>query len=71
MPQRLLTIVEAPADRIAAVIEAHPVLQRLFGNEWVQLVAIDPETGSARRWRADGEVRGPSWFPRPDAEQQR
>ena len=70
VPQRLLTIVEAPADRIAAVIEAHPVLQRLFGNEWVQLIAIDPETGSARRWRADGEVRGPSWFPRPDAEQQ-
>jgi len=58
VPQRLLTIVEAPLDRVAAVVDAHPVLQRLFGNGWVQLVAIDPASGAMRRWRADAELSG-------------
>lgn len=58
VPQRLLTVVEAPFERIAHVIESHPILQRLFGNGWVQLVAIDPETGKARRWRTDREMAG-------------
>lgn len=61
IPQRLLTIVEAPLDRVGAVVDAHPVLQRLFGNGWVQLVAIDPVTGKARRWRADSELDGHAW----------
>lgn len=56
VPQRLLTIVEAPIERVMAVIEANPVLQRLFGNEWVHLVALDPETGRTQRWRADAEL---------------
>lgn len=67
VPQRLLTVVEAPLERISAVIAGHPVLQRLFGNEWVQLVAIDPATGTAKRWRADPELN-PGGFPRPDEE---
>lgn len=56
VPQRLLTVVEAPIERVGAVIEANPVLQRLFGNEWVHLVALDPETGRTQRWRPDAEL---------------
>ena len=55
IPQRLLTVVHAPFDRVEAVVTAHDILSRLFGNGWVQLVAIDPATGDARRWAADAE----------------
>jgi uncharacterized protein YbcC (UPF0753/DUF2309 family) len=61
VPQRLLTVVLAPPERVEAVIAANDILQRLFGNGWVQLVVIDPATGKAARWRADSEAR-------PDAE---
>lgn len=43
-PQRLLTIVYAPCGIIRMVIEKHDILQKLFFNEWVHLIAIDPST---------------------------
>lgn len=55
VPQRLLTIVHAPFDRVDAVVRANPVLMRLFGKGWVRLVAIDPATGKALRWADDSE----------------
>jgi len=55
VPQRLMTVVLAPFAQVAAVVEAHDILRRLFGNGWVHLVVIDPETGKARRWARDGE----------------
>lgn len=55
VPQRLLCIVHAPFDRVAKVVGAHDVLTRLFGKGWVQLVAIDPDTGKALRWASDSE----------------
>ena len=51
VPQRLLTIVLAPFDRVERVIESNDILGRLFGNGWVTLVAIDPQSGRARCWR--------------------
>jgi len=36
---RLLTIVQAPLERIDALIDRNTVLQELFGNEWVALAA--------------------------------
>ncbi len=45
MPQRLLTVVYAPVARLKKVIHRQEVLQRLFGNEWVHLLCIDPQTG--------------------------
>ena len=54
VPQRLLTVVLAPLARVEAVITANDILGRLFGNGWVQLVVIDPETGRTRCWRPDG-----------------
>jgi uncharacterized protein YbcC (UPF0753/DUF2309 family) len=40
----------APTARIDAVIARQTVLQRLFDNRWVSLIAIDPDTGSAQRY---------------------
>lgn len=43
-PMRLFTIIEAPPQRITAVIERHDFLQRLMKNQWIHLVALDPES---------------------------
>ena len=48
IPQRLLTVVYAPPERIEAVIESQPILQKLFENEWVLLVSMDPRDGRKR-----------------------
>ncbi|MBC2669684.1 DUF2309 domain-containing protein [Novosphingobium piscinae] len=60
VPQRLLTVVHAPLARVEAVITANEILGRLFGNGWVQLVVIDPETGRTRCWqpRAEPDAEG-------------
>jgi uncharacterized protein YbcC (UPF0753/DUF2309 family) len=41
-PMRLLVVIEAPRERIDAIIPRHPFLQQYYDNEWVQLVALDP-----------------------------
>ena len=43
-PMRLFAIIEAPLERIAAIVKRHVILQRLTGNRWINLVAIDPDT---------------------------
>ncbi len=57
-PMRLLTIVEAPRSRIDKLIDRHEVLQHFYHNEWVHLVALDPEDQVWYRYRPDGE-----WHP--------
>ncbi|TFH30385.1 MAG: DUF2309 family protein, partial [Deltaproteobacteria bacterium] len=57
-PLRLLAVIEAPPDRIVEIIRRHHVLQHLFDNGWVNLVALDPRTGSFLRYREGG-----SWEP--------
>ena len=42
-PMRMLTIVEAPRERINQIIRRHRPLQHLYHSEWVRLVALDPE----------------------------
>lgn len=56
VPQRLLTIVYAPVGKVERVIAANAILQTLFGNGWVNLVVIDPDTGKALRRRPNGEL---------------
>jgi uncharacterized protein YbcC (UPF0753/DUF2309 family) len=56
VPQRLLTVVIAPFDLVERVVAANDVLGRLFGNGWVTLMVIDPDTGRALRWRRDDEI---------------
>lgn len=41
-PQRLISVVFATKKTISTIIEKQPVLQKLFGNGWVQLACIDP-----------------------------
>ena len=50
IPQRLLTIVHAPLDLVDKVVAGQNVLRRLFGNNWVRLLVIDPETGTTTLW---------------------
>ncbi|BFU94689.1 MAG: conserved protein of unknown function [Nitrospira sp.] len=53
-PMRLLTIVEAPRGRIDKLIGRHEVLQHFYRNEWVHLVALDPEDAVWYRYRPTG-----------------
>lgn len=43
-PMRLFAIIEAPLERISTIVGRHEILQRLTGNRWINLVAIDPDT---------------------------
>lgn len=52
-PMRLLAIIEASPDVIGAIIQKHEILHRLFHNEWVNLVALDPVRFQLHRYNAD------------------
>lgn len=52
-PMRLLAIIEAPMQRIAAAIDRHAILQQVFHNEWINLLACDPETRQFHRYSSD------------------
>ncbi len=54
-PMRLLTVIEAPRERIEKLIARHEVLQHYYHNEWVHLVALDPEDGVWYRYKPNGE----------------
>lgn len=41
-PMRLFVIIEAPLERINAIISRQDILQRLLGNQWINLVSLDP-----------------------------
>jgi hypothetical protein len=43
---RLQLVVEARTEVLTAIYERQPALQELVGNGWVNLAAIDPETGA-------------------------
>ena len=43
-PQRLIVLVYAPTSKINKVIEQQAILQKLFGNGWIKMTAIDPTT---------------------------
>ena len=54
-PMRLTTIIEAPRERIDKLIARHEVLRHYYHNEWVHLVALDPEDRIWYRYRPSGE----------------
>ena len=43
-PMRLFVIIEAPLERISMIMSRHDILKRLIGNQWINLVALDPVT---------------------------
>lgn len=53
-PMRLLTIIETPRARIEKLIARHDVLQHFYHNEWIHLVAFDPENEIWYRYRPNG-----------------
>jgi uncharacterized protein YbcC (UPF0753/DUF2309 family) len=53
-PMRLCVVIEAPKDRIAAIVAKHDSVRKLVVNGWVYLVALDPHDGKAYRYRAPG-----------------
>ena len=52
-PMRLLAIIEAPTDRVSMLIGRHEILQKLFHNGWVNLLALDPDTHAVHRYNTD------------------
>lgn len=54
-PQRLLTVVYAPKERVSQVIEKHAILKTLFFNQWVYLLVIDPTNGRVYQLKQSGE----------------
>ena len=42
-PLRLLVVAEAPRERLIKALENLPHVQALFDNEWIHLIAVDPE----------------------------
>lgn len=53
-PVRLLVVVEASVATLSALYERQPPLRELIGNEWIQLVSVDPETGAMARFTPRG-----------------
>ncbi len=43
-PMRLFVIIEAPREMIATIIARHTILQKLTMNQWLHIVALDPES---------------------------
>jgi uncharacterized protein YbcC (UPF0753/DUF2309 family) len=64
-PMRLLTIVQAPLERIDSIIDRNTVLQQLFGNGWVALAARSEDGEPWMRHTSDG------WEPWTDPEVKR
>ena len=54
-PMRLLTIVEAPRDRVDELIGRHELLQHYYRNEWVHLAALDPSDQAWYRYGPAGQ----------------
>ncbi len=52
-PMRLLAIIEQTPSVISSVIQKHSILQQLFHNEWLNLVALDPNSLEFHRYNAD------------------
>jgi hypothetical protein len=57
-PVRLLLVVEAPRERIAAALDRLPAVKALVEGRWLNLVAIDPDLGSMwiKEPRTDGDT---------------
>ncbi|PWR01120.1 DUF2309 domain-containing protein [Meridianimarinicoccus roseus] len=60
-PLRLSVMIEAPQDRITAILERHPDVRALFDNGWMHLFALEDGQVAARyrpglTWAAEAAV---------------
>lgn len=67
-PMRLLLVIEAPLERVRAILDRQPVLAGLVGNAWVRVAIVEPDTGELAEfvpgrgfsaWRPREEHRPP------------
>lgn len=54
-PVRLLVLIEADIAIIGGIIAKHELLQQFFHNGWLNLVAIEPNTGAFHRYSTKAE----------------
>ena len=54
-PLRMSVIVEAPREAIAAVLEQHAEVRKLFDNRWLHLFALD--NAGRLAWRYEGKAQ--------------
>ena len=52
-PMRLLAVIEHTPDVISAIIQKHAILQQLFHNQWLNLVALNPHKLEIHRYNPD------------------
>lgn len=52
-PMRLLAIIEHTPSVISSIIQKHVILQQLFHNQWLNLIALDPGTFEFHRYNPD------------------
>lgn len=53
-PMRLVTVIEAPRERIDKIIRNQRHLKRLYDNQWLYLIAIEPDEQIAYRYVPKG-----------------
>lgn len=53
LPQRLLTVIDAPKDHVFNAISSVQSLVELIKNEWLRVVVIDPQTKNVYRLLSD------------------
>lgn len=53
-PQRLMAVIQAPLPRIDTVVERNPILQQLFGNDWIAVAAREHPRQPWQRWTRSG-----------------
>ncbi len=54
-PQRLLTVIYAPRERVSMIIARQEILKTLFFNAWVHLIVIEPIENKAYQLQTTGE----------------
>ena len=52
-PMRLLAVIEQTPSVISSIIQKHTILQQLFHNQWLNLVALDPNGVEFHRYNPD------------------
>jgi len=52
-PMRLLAVIEQTQSVLSSIIQKHSILQQLFHNQWLNLVALDPHTFEFHRYNSN------------------
>jgi hypothetical protein len=50
---RLLAIIEHAPHVISSIVQKHAILQQLFHNQWLNLIALDSNHFEFHRYNAD------------------